>query len=146
MPTSPYPLVPQPMEKSWLERHPRWKIPLGVLTLLFLMALFGAGVISIVMFSFHHSDVYQQSVAKALANPEVHEQFGEPLRIGWFVSGELHVNGSTGAADLGIPISGPRGTGTIRAVASRNSGVWQFSYLQVIPAGKPCCINLLPAN
>ena len=40
----PYPLVPQPMKRSWLERVRQWKIPLGCLTLFFVIGTFGAVV------------------------------------------------------------------------------------------------------
>jgi len=38
MTTPPYPLHPEPMKKTWLERNPLWKIPLGCLTLFVLLA------------------------------------------------------------------------------------------------------------
>jgi len=48
-----------------------------------------------------------------------------------FVSGQLRQgNGSTGDANLSIPISGPKAKGSIRAVA-QSTGVWRFTYLQV---------------
>ncbi len=40
MATPPYPLHPEPIKKSWLERNPLWKIPLGCLTLFVLLAVF----------------------------------------------------------------------------------------------------------
>ena len=39
--------------------------------------------------------------------------------------------------------SGPRGKGTIRAVANQTGGVWQFTYLQVSVDGQPTSIALL---
>ena len=139
----PYPLVPRPMQKSWLERHPRWKIPLGFLTLILLIAVFGAVVMTVVTTSFRSSDVYKQALAKAGESLQVREQIGEPIQAAWLISGDLHLNGSTGNANLSIPISGPRGRGLIRAVASKSGGVWRFSFLQVSVAGQGVCIDLL---
>lgn len=125
------------MRKRWLEQHPRWKIPLGCLTLLFLIALFGLTLIAIITASFRSSDVYKQAMAKAAENQRVRDLVGEPIRAAWLVSGELNVNGSSGNANLTIPISGPRGKGVIRAVAQKGEGVWRFTYLQVkVEAGE----------
>ncbi|HEV2467719.1 MAG TPA: cytochrome c oxidase assembly factor Coa1 family protein [Candidatus Sulfotelmatobacter sp.] len=143
MTKAPYPLQPEPMQKSWLERNANWKIPLGCLTLLVLIGAFVAIVLAIVTESFHHSDVYNQAISRAPLNPLVREQIGEPIRAGWFISGELSVNGSSGKADLKIPISGPRGKGSIRAIASKRAGVWTFTWLQVNVTGHDGAIDLL---
>jgi len=143
MPTPPYPLHPEPMKRNWLERRPLWKIPLGCLTLLFLIALFGLIVLTIITASFRSSDVYRRALAQAAESPQVRDLMGEPIRAAWLVSGDLHVSGSTGNANLSIPISGPRGKGVIRAVASKSGGVWRFTYLQVTVEGQSESIDLL---
>ena len=131
------------MQKSWLERHPHWKIPLGFLTLLVLIIVFGGVVMTIVTTTFRNSDVYREAVTRAGADAQVLEQMGEPIQAAWLISGDLHVSGSTGSANLSIPISGPRGKGVIRAVASKTGGVWRFTYLQVQVNGRSEPIDLL---
>ena len=139
----PYSLVPEPMQRSWLERHPRWKIPLGFLTLLLLIVVFGGTVMTIMTTSFRSSDVYKQALTRTAASPQVRELIGEPIQPAWLISGDLHINGSTGNANLSIPIAGPRAKGVIRAVATKSGGVWSFSYLQVNIEGQSACIDLL---
>ena len=143
MVTPPYPLQPEPIKKTWIERNALWKIPLGCITLLLLMAGFGILVISIVVASFRHSEVYTHALMMAKGNQQVRVEIGEPIRAGWFISGELNVNGSSGKADLSIPISGPRGHGKIRAVANKRAGVWTFTWLQVYVDGHLDAIDLL---
>ncbi|MGO9088154.1 MAG: cytochrome c oxidase assembly factor Coa1 family protein [Candidatus Sulfotelmatobacter sp.] len=143
MPAPPYPLHPEPTRKSWLERRPLWKIPLGCLTLLLLIAVFGLTLMTIITASFRSSDVYKQAMAKAAENQQVRDLVGEPIRAAWLISGELHVNGSTGNANLSIPISGPRGKGMIHAVAFKSEGAWRFTYLQVRIEGQNESIDLL---
>jgi hypothetical protein len=140
--TPPYPLVPEPMKKSWLERNARWKIPLGCLTLLFVMGVSTAGVLTLVTASFRHSDVYREAMNRATHDPLVRDLIGEPIEPAWFISGQMNTTGSAGHADLSIPISGPRGKAAIRAVADKNR-VWRFTYLQVIVEGQPENIDLL---
>lgn len=141
-PQPPYPLHPQPMQRSWLERNARWKIPLGCLVLFLLLGAFVTVLIAVIMASFHNSVAYQQAVAKASENQQVRALIGEPIQPGWFISGSINVNGSTGKADLSIPISGPRGKGSIRAIA-RKDGVWNFTWLQVTIEGRSEIIDLL---
>ena len=59
------------------------------------------------------------------------------------MSGNINVNGSSGHADLSIPIFGPKGKGKIYAVARKSAGVWQFQTLQVEVEGQPERIDLL---
>jgi amino acid transporter len=131
------------MNKSWLERRPLWKIPLGCLTLFVLIAAFGIILMTAITSSFPHSDVYKLAIAQASANPQVRVHIGEPIKPAWLISGEMNVSGSSGKANLVIPISGPRGRGSIHAVAQKSGGVWRFTYLQVDVVNQSASIDLL---
>ncbi len=144
MTNPPYPLHPEPMRKSWLDQHPRSKIPLGCLTVLFLIGMFVVLVMTIVTASVRSSDVYKEAMARAAADENVRAQIGNPIKADWLIAGELKVSNDSGSANLSIPISGPRGRGTIRAVASKSGGVWRFSCLQVVVEGRASRIDLLP--
>jgi amino acid transporter len=141
MATPPCPLNPEPLKKSWLERNPLWKIPLGCLILLLLLGLVGFVLIALISGTFRHSDVYKTAMAEAAANAQVQERIGQPIESGWFIFGALHLNGSTGDANFSIPISG-RGRGQIRVVAYK-AGVWRFTFLQVYVEGQMGSIDLL---
>src|SRR5712672_2768430 len=111
MTTPPYPHQPEPMRKSWIEQHPRSKIPLGCLTLLVLIGMFVGLLMTVITTSFRSSDVYRQAMAQAAANEQVHTQIGDPIKADWLIAGQLKVNGDSGSANLSIPISGSRGRG-----------------------------------
>jgi Cytochrome oxidase complex assembly protein 1 len=143
MSTPPYPLRPEPLRRGWLEQHPRWKIPAGCLILLLLIGGFAMVVLTAITTSFHNSEVYKQATARATENSQVPAALGEPIQFAWIVSGQLNVNGSTGSANLSIPLSGPRARGTIHAVAYKSGGVWRFAKLDVGIAGKLESIDLL---
>jgi hypothetical protein len=143
MSAPPYSLHPEPIKRSWIEQNPLWKIPLGCLTLILMIGVCGLVVMTIVMGSFHNSDVYKQALAQAEANLQIREQIGEPMKPGWLISGQLNVTGSTGNANLSIPISGPRGSGRIRAVAYKSGEIWRFTCLQVDVSGRSETIDLL---
>jgi hypothetical protein len=131
------------MRKSWLEQHPRSKIPLGCLTLIILVGMFVGLLMMVITTSFRSSDVYKQAMSQAAANEQVRAQIGDSIKADWLISGELKVSNETGSADLSIPISGSRGRGTIRAVASKSGGVWRFSCLQVVVEGHRSVIDVL---
>jgi hypothetical protein len=91
------------------------------------------------------SDVCQQAVAKAQASARLKLALGQPITQGWYVTGSINISNDSGSADVSIPISGPKGSATIHAVAKKAAGVWTFSVLRVtLPDGKQ--MNLLPAT
>ena len=77
------------------------------------------------------SETYKQAVAKAKTNSAVMEALGSPIKEGFLFAGNINISGSSGEADLAIPISGPKGKATIYAVATRSAGIWTFSRLEV---------------
>jgi hypothetical protein len=129
--------------KNWFERNWKWFVPTGCLTIIVLFLAFIAGVLSIVELSLKSSGAYIQALAAAQANPQVANKIGRPLKAAWFVSGDINTNGDSGDADISIPISGPKGRGTIYAVAKKIAGNWQFETLQVELDGQPDRIDLL---
>jgi hypothetical protein len=131
------------MRRGWLEQHPRWKIPAGCLILILLVVGFATVVLTVITTSFHSSEVYKQATARATENSQVRVALGEPIQFAWIVSGQLNVNGGTGSANLVIPISGPKATGTIHAVAYKSGGVWRFTQLDVSVAGNTASIDLM---
>jgi hypothetical protein len=142
-PTPPYPLVPEPVKRSWLDRHARWKIPLGCLIVLLLLCAFVAVIFTVLDVSFRKSVVYQEALARAGRSPEVVDRIGEPLQPGRVLQGQLNVSGSTGTAKMEIPVSGPRGKATIILDAHKVDGTWVFRTLEVQFDGQSGTVNLL---
>ena len=128
---------------NWFGRNWKWLVPVGVLLLFFLFASLIGAVFVLLQTSFQHSDIYAQALAKARANPQVIEKIGRPLKAGWLASGNLNTSGASGDVDLSIPLSGPRGKGTLHLVAKKSAGVWKVATLQVEVAGEAQPIDLL---
>jgi Cytochrome oxidase complex assembly protein 1 len=125
------PPVPPPPKRNWWTRNWKWFVPTGCLTLLVLFAAF-AGAIAVLIFgAIKSTDVYKGAVARAKANPEVVEALGSPIKEGMFVSGSSHVSGPSGESDLVIPISGPKGKGSIYLKAVKSLGRWEYVDLVV---------------
>jgi hypothetical protein len=133
-------------EKEWYERNKKWAVPVGCLVAIILIVGFFGGLFLIAFSSFKCSGVYVESLKQAHANPAVIQALGEPIEEGFFVFGSIHVNGPSGEADIAIPISGPKGSGTIYAVATKSAGIWHFEVLEVDIKGSEDRIDLLDDN
>ncbi len=134
MEATPPPIVPSPApapRPGWWSRNWKWFVPVGCLTFLGLIVVFVALLAVVIFGAMKSSDVYKEALQRAQTNPEVVAALGEPIRDGWFVSGKTEVSGGGGEADLAIPVSGPKGSGTIYAVAEKSAGRWNYSKLQI---------------
>jgi hypothetical protein len=70
-------------------------------------------------------------LASAQRDAAVIETLGSPIKDGFLVSGNTNVNGATGESNLAIPISGPKGKGTIYVSAKKSLGEWNYAGLVV---------------
>jgi hypothetical protein len=131
--------------RGWLSRHTGLVVGIGCLGLLSAVCLFIVAIIGVVGTAMRASDPYKIAVSAAARDPAVIAELGTPVEPGWFTSGEINVAGSTGHASLAIPISGPRGSGTIGVVADKAAGKWTFSTLSVAVQGRAAAIDLRPS-
>ena len=114
-----------------------------------MLALFFAFVVSIAVIVFSavkSTGVYKDALARAKVHPSVIEALGSPIREGFLVSGNTNVNGASGEANLSIPISGPKGKGTIYVAANKLLGRWNYSGLIVEIAKTHQRIDLLKSS
>ena len=121
----------QPQRTNWWGRNWKWFVPTGCLGMLLLALTFVALIMAIVFGAMKSSDAYKTALAKAKSDPRVVNALGAPIEAGFFVSGKTNVSGSSGDADMTVPISGSRSKGTIYFVASKFAGKWAFSKLVV---------------
>ncbi|HYM79576.1 MAG TPA: cytochrome c oxidase assembly factor Coa1 family protein [Candidatus Dormibacteraeota bacterium] len=134
------PAKPRP---DWLTRNWKWVVPVGLVGGLLIVGGFVGGIFLIVESSFRQSGCYTQALVKARANAEVQEKIGQPLTPGWLAGGSINISGSSGDADISIPISGPKGKGTLYVVAKKSAGEWTFQRLEVEIEGAERRIDLL---
>jgi hypothetical protein len=103
-----------------------------------------AFLVLVVFAGLKQTDAYKMAVARAGSDPRVTAALGTPIETGWYLSGHANVNGGSGDADFSIPISGPKGKGTIYAVATKSGGDWTYSKLQVKVESTGETIDLSP--
>jgi hypothetical protein len=91
--------------------------------------------------SMRSSTPYKDSLAIAQSDPRVIAALGSPVKTGLFLSGSIHTRDDSGEAKLAIPLSGPKGEGTLHVEASKVRGNWTYHVVKVVGTGWE--INLL---
>lgn len=119
---------------------------LGCLSVLVLGCLFVAGVMVVANTMMRSTDAYRLALEAAQREPSVTAELGRPVRAGWLTTGHFEVRGPSGEANLEIPLSGPRGSGTLHVRASKSAGKWSFSKLNVRVSGRHAPLDLLAAS
>lgn len=133
--------VPQ---RGWWSRNWKWFVPTGCFTLFVLFVAFITLIVLVVFGAMKSTDVYKTALRRAQQHPEVVEALGSPIDDGLFLSGSTNVNGASGSAELAIPISGPKGKGTLYVSATKSAGEWSYSKLVVEVKGTGNRIDLGP--
>ena len=118
-------------------------MPLGCFTVALMFLLFVGSIVLMVFSAMKSTDVYKEALARAKASPAVIEALGSPIKDGFLVSGNSNVNGASGESNLAIPISGPKGKGTIYVSATKSLGRWIYSGLVVEVSGTHDRFDLL---
>src|SRR5581483_6575340 len=143
---APAPMPPMPLQRpSWFSRNWKWFIPTAIGGVILLFALFIGGIFAVVSSAIKSSEPCQYAVARASTDARVTAQLGGPITPGWFLNGSMNVSGSSGNADLSIPLNGKLRHGTVYVVAKKSAGIWHYRILQVAIEGEAERINLLPS-
>jgi hypothetical protein len=130
-PTTPPSLTPQPPHGGWWSRNWKWFVPTGCFTIILLGVAFFVCIFVFAFSMLKSSDAYKTAVTRAKNDDRVVAALGTPIREGMFTSGKINVTGPSGEADIGIPISGPKGKATIYVIGTKSAGEWTFSKLSV---------------
>jgi hypothetical protein len=121
----------QIQKPSWWGRNWKWAAPVGCFSFLILAAGIAVSVMLLVLSLVKSSGAYTQAVEKAKSNEAVIFALGSPIKEGYFPTGNIHVDGPSGNAEIAVLIAGPKGQGTIFAEAKKSVGEWSFSKLLV---------------
>lgn len=112
-------------------------VAIGCIVILILGAIGVIGIGVVVLGALKHTDAYQHARDKAISDPRVVDRLGAPVEAGWWVSGNVHTEGSNGVATIKFPISGSRGKATVNADATLENGSWTYQRIVVHPDVHP---------
>src|SRR5438105_4291789 len=121
--------------RSWLRAH--WK---AIVCVWVGLGVFGAIWAFAIM---RTTDAAKLAISTAQTSPVLALQLGQPLKTGWFISGSVEITPASGHAELTIPISGPKGAGTLYAEAHKRAGLWALDLLQFGKKGSDNRLDLL---
>ncbi len=114
-----------------------WGIFIAVAIIGFIVAL-----LFLIFGAFTSSEPYQHALNAARNDETVQSIMGTPINPGIFTTGSLRSSGLSSSADLQIPISGPKKSGTLYVTANQHNGRWTYYTLAVQIDGQ--VIELLP--
>jgi hypothetical protein len=95
------------------------------------VALLGVAVFALVMSFMKGADACQMPLKAAQESELMRAELGEPITMGWLVSGNIQINNGDGTADVTVPVSGPKGSASIHTVGTKkDGGPWSFTKMQ----------------
>ena len=135
---------PPQQQKGCLGRNWKWMLPVGCLGLILGLVVLVGGIVFVAMSAIKSSEVYQGALKAAQAHPAAVERLGQPIKDGWFVKGNIKLDGSGGSANLEVPVSGPKNSGTLYVRAVSPEGTWMYERLDLVVGGET--VSLLDRN
>lgn len=100
----------------------------GCLAIVLLIGTVGATIFWGITKALKSNDPYRESIAAVEANLAAAEALGTPVKPGFFLTGNININNGEGSVDFSIPVSGPKGKGTVRVVGSKPAGASAWIY------------------
>ncbi len=73
---------------------------------------------------FRNSDAYDLTLSAISRIDEVASRIGEPISVGWSISGSFSTNASVSTVRLEFAISGPKGEGQVFSQSEQIDGEW----------------------
>src|SRR5690242_16339830 len=143
--------IPPPQFNGITGAPPRkrspWVMVLSIIAgVVLLVVMFVAGLGFIVISSIKSSEPYQHAANIARHDPQVSAALGAPVVPSWYLLGSINTSGSSGNADLTIPVSGSHQKGTVHVVARKSAGRWTYQTLEFTVDSQEEPVNLLPQS
>ena len=131
----------KPVRRRWLHRHWPWVVAIwGSLQVAGAICLFVFGLLAVM----GNSDAAKLALSTARSNADLVSELGSPIEQGRLLRGNINVTPTDGHADLAIPVSGPKESGTLYCVAHKSAGVWTLDSLKFATSDVAPRLDLLP--
>ena len=119
---------------AWEQKARKWVFVglIGVVT-----GIFGFGLLTLDISyrMLKSAPVMAEAFLRITTDARVREALGEPIRMGWAVTGELEDLPEQGTARLDYSLRGPKGWAKVKLRAEKSpTGTWRFLLLEIKPA------------
>lgn len=122
-------LVPQP---SWWKKNWKWVIPLsGCLTFIILFIIFIGSIFYSVSSAFEEIQPYEYALEKINQDQEITDELGTPIKKDGFISSDYSNDNGKKTTKLVVPVSGPKGSGTLFIEASGDGDNWIYDVIRI---------------
>ncbi|MFK5980983.1 MAG: cytochrome c oxidase assembly factor Coa1 family protein [Rhizobiaceae bacterium] len=131
-------------EEHFIRTQRKWA-RFGLVVIVGLALLIGS-IFYGILYLVKGSDAYKLTMQELRGDTQVVAALGEPIEAGWFITGNININGIEGAANFSIPVSGPKGNGTVISRSTKVAGEWRIFLLIVRIEGNPTPLVLINTN
>jgi hypothetical protein len=122
-------LVPQP---SWWKRNWKWVLPVGGCFTIIVITVIAIGSIFYgVANAIEGSQAYTYALEKINKDEDLINALGSPIIKDGMVSGSWNNTNGQKSANMTIPISGPKGKGTLFVEATGEDDDWTYQVIRV---------------
>lgn len=110
----------------------------GCATVLMLFVGFIVLIVMTIFYFIRSSEACDMALHEAKKSPILQRELGEPMTLGWIVTGNVNTASGAGKANLNVPVSGPKQSVTIQVSATQTNGVWKLEEARTtLPSGEP---------
>jgi hypothetical protein len=115
----------------------------GCLALVMLGLALVAGVLLMIFSFLRNQEPCSRSLKAAQASEVMRRELGEPMRMGWMMSGNVSMVNDEGSASVTVPIEGPLGSASVHTEGTRAGGVWTFQQMEATIEKSGAKVDLL---
>ena len=91
---------------------------------------------------YHNFSLTQQATGILQASRGGKDALGEPIRPGWFITGNTRIGRDDGVANLSIPVKGSRASGKLEVKGIKKDGSWNIVDLYLIMDGDKAVVQI----
>ena len=132
----------------WWTRNWRWLVPaLGCLFPLLVGILCVSLLLAGLTTALRRAPLYQEALRRAQNDPQVVQLLGRPITARGALKGSMtQRSNGVEAAEMTVPLSGPRGRATLRLAGNQAGDRLSYAVLIVTPERGGTPVDLLKAN
>ena len=93
--------------------------------------LSAVGIMLLVMTILRNSEPCVQSLRAAQSSEVMQSELGEPMHMGWLVTGSISTSNGHGTTDVTVSVVGPAGEASVHTIGTHeDGGPWVFSVME----------------